>query len=64
MRLFRRAIPLALVFLSLASVGASAQGQKIGYIRSSVILDQAPVASRPRRSSTRRRRATATRSSG
>ena len=42
MRLFRRAIPLALVFLSLASVGASAQGQKIGYIRSSVILDQAP----------------------
>ena len=42
MRLFRRAIPLALVFLTLGSVGASAQGQKIGYIRSSVILDQAP----------------------
>jgi outer membrane protein len=42
MRLFRRAIPLALVFLTLASVGASAQGQKIGYIRSTAILDQAP----------------------
>lgn len=42
MRLFRRAIPVALVFLTLLSVDASAQGQKIGYIRSSVILDQAP----------------------
>ncbi|HEX5971761.1 MAG TPA: OmpH family outer membrane protein [Gemmatimonadaceae bacterium] len=42
MRLFRRAIPLALVFLTLASAGASAQGQKIGYIRSTAILDQAP----------------------
>lgn len=42
MRVFRRAIPLALVFLTLLSVGASAQGQKIGFIRSSVLLDQAP----------------------
>jgi outer membrane protein len=42
MRVFRRAIPLALVFLTLLSVGASAQGQKIGYIRSSVLLEQAP----------------------
>ena len=42
MRVLRRAIPLALVFLTLLSVGASAQGQKIGYIRSSVLLDQAP----------------------
>lgn len=42
MRLFRRAIPLALVFLTVLGAGASAQGQKIGFIRSSVILDQAP----------------------
>jgi outer membrane protein len=42
MRVFRRAIPLALVFLTLLSAGASAQGQKIGYIRSTVLLDQAP----------------------
>ena len=42
MRVFRRAIPLALVFLSLLGADASAQGQKIGFIRSSVILDQAP----------------------
>ena len=42
MRVFRRAIPFALVFLTLLSVGASAQGQKIGFIRSSVLLEQAP----------------------
>jgi outer membrane protein len=42
MRLYHRAIPLALVFLTLLGAGASAQGQKIGYIRSSVILEQAP----------------------
>lgn len=42
MRVSRRAIPLALAFLTLLAAGASAQGQKIGYIRSSVILDQAP----------------------
>jgi outer membrane protein len=42
MRVLRRAIPLALVFLTLLSVDASAQGQKIGYIRSSLLLDQAP----------------------
>ena len=42
MRVFRRAIPLALVLVTLVGAGASAQGQKIGFIRSSVILDQAP----------------------
>lgn len=42
MRVFRRAIPLALAFVTLLSAGVAAQGQKIGYIRSSAILDQAP----------------------
>ena len=42
MRVYRRAIPLALAFITLLSVGASAQGQKIAFIRSSVLLDQAP----------------------
>jgi len=42
MHVTRRAIPLALMFLTLAAAGASAQGQKIGFIRSSVLLDQAP----------------------
>ncbi len=42
MRVFRCAIPLALAFVTLLSAGATAQGQKIGYIRSSAILDQAP----------------------
>jgi len=42
MRVFRRAIPLALACVTLLSAGAAAQGQKIGYIRSSAILDQAP----------------------
>lgn len=42
MHVIRRAIPLALMFLTLGAAGASAQGQKIGFIRSSVLLDQAP----------------------
>jgi Skp family chaperone for outer membrane proteins len=42
MHVIRRAIPLALMFVAVASAGASAQGQKIGFIRSSVLLDQAP----------------------
>ena len=42
MRVFPRAVPLALVFLTLLSAGASAQGQKIGFIRSTVLLEQAP----------------------
>jgi outer membrane protein len=42
MHVTRRAIPLALMFLTLAAAGASAQGQKIGFIRSSVLLEQAP----------------------
>jgi outer membrane protein len=42
MRVFRRAIPFALALVTLLSAGATAQGQKIGYIRSSAILDQAP----------------------
>jgi outer membrane protein len=42
MRVFHRAVLLALVFTALLSVGASAQGQKLAYIRSSVLLDQAP----------------------
>ena len=42
MHVIRRAIPLALLFLTVAAAGASAQGQKIGFIRSSVLLDQAP----------------------
>ena len=42
MHVIRRAIPLALMFLTVAAAGASAQGQKIGFIRSSVLLDQAP----------------------
>jgi outer membrane protein len=42
MRVFRRAVPLALVLVTLLGAGASAQGQKIGFIRSSVILEQAP----------------------
>ena len=42
MHVIHRAIPLALMFLTVAAAGASAQGQKIGFIRSSVILDQAP----------------------
>ena len=44
MRVTRRAIPLALAFLTLLGAGASAQGQKIGYIRSSVILSTARAA--------------------
>jgi outer membrane protein len=42
MRVFRRAVPFALMLVTLLAAGASAQGQKIGFIRSSVILDQAP----------------------
>ena len=42
MRVIRRAVPLALAFVTLLSVGAAAQGQKLAYIRSSVLLDQAP----------------------
>lgn len=42
MHVIRRAIPLALMFLAVTSAAASAQGQKIGFIRSSVLLDQAP----------------------
>jgi len=42
MHVMRRAIPLALMFVTLAAGTASAQGQKIGFIRSSVLLDQAP----------------------
>jgi len=43
MRVFHRAVPLALVLVTLLSAGASAQaGQKLAYIRSSLLLDQAP----------------------
>lgn len=42
MRVLRRAVPLALTFVALLSVGAAAQGQKIAYVRGSVLLDQAP----------------------
>lgn len=42
MHVIRRAIPLALMFLTVVAAGASAQGQKIGFIRSSVLLEQAP----------------------
>jgi outer membrane protein len=44
MRVYLRAMPvaLALALVALLSGRASAQGQKNGYIRSSVLLDQAP----------------------
>jgi outer membrane protein len=43
MRLFLRAASTALVFVTLAAAGAAAQtGQKFAYIRSSVLLEQAP----------------------
>jgi outer membrane protein len=43
MRVFLRAASAALLFVILAAGGASAQsGQKFAYIRSSVLLDQAP----------------------
>ena len=43
MRVSTRAVPLALILVALLSVGAAAQsGQKIAYIRSSVLLEQAP----------------------
>jgi outer membrane protein len=44
MRVYLRAMPvaLALALVALLSGHASAQGQKNGYIRSSVLLDQAP----------------------
>jgi outer membrane protein len=42
MRVFLRAAFAALLFVILAAAGASAQGQKFAYIRSSVLLEQAP----------------------
>jgi outer membrane protein len=42
MRVFLRAASAALLFVILAAAGASAQGQKFAYIRSSVLLEQAP----------------------
>src|SRR5215218_1460017 len=42
MRVILRAASAALLFLVLAAGSAAAQGQKFAYIRSSVLLDQAP----------------------
>ena len=42
MRSFLRAVPVALALLSLASGRAAAQGQKLAYISSSVLLQEAP----------------------
>jgi outer membrane protein len=42
MRVFVRAAPIALALVALIGGRASAQGQKSAYIRSSILLDQAP----------------------
>lgn len=42
MRVFFRAAPIALALMTVLGGRASAQGQKIGYITSSVLLEQAP----------------------
>jgi outer membrane protein len=42
MRVLLRAASVALVFIALSAGSAAAQGQKFAYIRSSVLLDQAP----------------------
>src|SRR5256885_2174878 len=42
MRVFSRAIPIALALVALMGGRASAQGQKNAFIRSSILLDQAP----------------------
>jgi outer membrane protein len=42
MRVFSRAIPIALALVALMGGRASAQGQKSAFIRSSILLDQAP----------------------
>lgn len=42
MRAFLRAVPIALALLAVLNGRASAQGQKFGYITSSVLLEQAP----------------------
>jgi outer membrane protein len=42
MRSFFRAAPVALALLAILSGRAAAQGQKLAYIQSSILLDQAP----------------------
>jgi outer membrane protein len=42
MRVFLRAMPIALALVALMGGRASAQGQKNAFIRSSILLDQAP----------------------